>query len=366
MSRSFVHVRIGGLDRFALKENLIDAPDLSDVTSVTVTVGSTTVYSTAYNDGPVRWNTSETKPGEVIALVPTAGFTDNNEAATITIVNPANPAGQAWGPKTIPVGTASLFGLGGENREQCDVCGGWFPVSQLVRQLQIRRRNPRQNFLYSSRYDSDYWTLTGANALGEVSMGRSRFRWDVHPYKNANAADGAHSFWGDGELVAQNTVDLSSFTNAVLRGRFGTHQMTKKPGLTIDAGVYYDYGGAGETKYSFGIKTGMDGTTVLFLDDLSAIAGAHLSALSPYFAVTTYDDQQIWWVEDMRLQKDVTGPDLTTAVSRGAPVDDSFEMKTFGAMVVCEKHRDHLPKQVDEYVPEADAIEVVDTEDQEF
>jgi len=366
MARTFVHVRIAGLDRFALKENHIDAPDLSDVTAVTVEVGATAVYSTASDSGPVRWNTSETKRGEIIALVPTANFTGNNEEATITITSPTYPGGLAWATQRIAVTDASYFGQGGVNREQCQVCGRWFDVTDLIRQIQILRRNARANYLYSSRYNDTNWEV-GTDYLGPVSMGMSTHYWKVHPYKNANMAGGAHSFWGDGEIEAKDTIDFSSFTTALLRGRFGTHQMTKKPGLTVEFGAYHDQQIPKlRTRYSFGTLTGIETQTAFITNDLSAIDPGHLSALAPFFKVTTYDDQQVWWAEGFRLQKDETAPGMTTAVSKGAPVDEAFLMKRFGTVVVCPDHRMELEKQVNEYEPSFDDVETVETEEQEF
>ena len=194
----------------------------------------------------------------------------------------------------------------------------------------------------------------------------STFYWKVHTYKNANMAGGANSFWGDAELVALDALDLSAFTTALLRGRFGTHQATKQPGLSVEFGVYYDYGGGSETRYSFGTKTGIEHQTAFATNDLSAVDPGHLSALQPFFKITTYDDQQVWWGEGFRLQKDETTLGMTTAVSKGAPVDDSFQMKNFGSVVVCEKHRMELEKQVNEYQPTFDEVQIVETEDQEF
>lgn len=365
MARSLVHSRDGGLDRFILKENQIDSPDLSDVTAVTVTVGATAVYSTASDDGPVRWSTSEARRGEIISLVPTAGFTSDNETATINITSPTYPGGLDWASLTIPVGTPSYFGRGGEHREQCNVCGRWFRVSELLRQTHIRRRHARDNYLYYGRYNTDGWEID-TDHLGEVSMGRSTVYWKVHTFKNANMAGGCHSFWGDGELVAKHEVDLSTFTTALLRGRFGTHQMTIKPGLTIEFGFYYDYGGGGEVRYSLGTRTDVEGDLTWLVDDLSSISGGHLSALKAFFKVTTYDDQQIWWGEHFRLQKNASAPGFTTAVSSGAPIDDAFQMKTFGKTVVCPDHRDRMPKQINEYQPEFDSVETVENEDEEF
>jgi len=365
MARSLVHARDGGLEHFILRENQIDSPSLADVTSITIQVGSTTVYSTASDDGPVRWNTSETKRGEILALVPTAGFTDNSALAQVTIYSPTYPAGLLWATLTIPVGTPAFFGQGGEHGDQCEVCGGWFPVSELIRQTHILRREARDNQLYYSRYSSAGWNID-TDALGDVSQGRSRMYWKIHPYKNANVADGHESFWGDGELVAKDTVDLSAFTTALMRGQFGTHQTTRKPGLDIEFGFYYDYGGGSEVRYSLGTRQDVEGNLAWITDDLSSISPGHIAALSAFYNVTTYDDQQIWWVENMRLQKDATEPGLTTALSTGSPIDDSFLMKTYGKMVVCPEHRLHMEKQVNEYQNTFDGVDVVENEDEEF
>jgi len=365
MARSLVHSRDGGLDRFVLKENQIDSPDLSDVTDVTIQVGSTTVYSTASDSGPVRWNTSELKRGGIIALVPTAGFTSDRETAQVTIYSPTYPGGLLWATKTIPVGTPSYFGQGGENTDQCEVCGKWFPVTQLIRQTHIIRREARDNYLYYSRYNEDGWEID-TDVLGEVSMGRSTMYWKVHTYSGANMAGGANSFWGDGELVAKHEVDLSAFTTALIRGLFGTHQTTRNPNVDVEFGFYYDYGGGSEVRYSLGTKTDVEGSTVAIVDDLSSIAGGHLSALKAFFNVTTYDDQQIWWGERFRLQKDLTALGLTSAISKGSPISDAFKMKNFGKMVVCKDHQLTLEKQVNEYSPDYEEVNIVETEDEDY
>jgi hypothetical protein len=260
---------------------------------------------------------------------------------------------------------ARYFGQGGELLEQCDVCACWFPVRELIRQTHIRRRHKRDNGLYASRYDTNHWQIVGADYLGQVSMGRSRVYWKPHPFKNANIADGAHSFWGDAELIATDAIDLSGYCTALLRGRFGTHQATRQPGLTIEFGFYYDYGGAGQTRYSIGTRT-INTHTAWVVDDLSSIAPAHLTALEPFYKITTYDDQQVWWGEDFRLQKDATEPGMTTAVSRGTPVDDDFQMVTFGKAVVCPEHRQYFEKRVNEYQPTTDDVYVVEEEDEEW
>lgn len=369
MARSFVHSREAGLERFVLVENHIDKPDLSDVTSVTVVVGPTTVYSTASDSGPVRWNTSETKRGEIIALVPTSAFTEESYEATITIYSPTYPGGLAWATVEIPVGTSAYFGQGGEHREQCEVCGRWFPVTQLIRQTHILRREARDNHLKWSRYwVGSYWNLqNGVDYLGEVSMGRSKYYSRPHPFKNATPADGCHSFWGSDELWINEGIDLSSFSQVLVRGRFGTHQATKKPGLTIEFGAYHwEWPGPVIDRYVFGTRTGVDGNTAFVVNDLSGVPVGHRDAMNIFFKVTTYDDQQVWWGENFRVQKDVSEPGMTTAIAKGTPIDDAFLMKTYGKMVVCQDHRLHMEKQVNEYSTEFDQIDVVEDEDEEF
>ena len=364
MSRTFVHSQKGGLQQFILKDGF-DSPDLADVTAVKVDVGSVAVYSTAHDDGPVRWNTSETRRGEVIALVPMVSFTADHEDATITITSPTYPGGLAWATKTIPVGTSAFMGSAGKYTEQCDICHKWFPVQDLIRQIQTRRIDPGANFLPWSRFNDTGWQVD-TDELGEVSMGRPRWYWKVHPYKGANIAGGAASFWGDGELVAKETIDLSAFTTALLQGTFGTHQATVKPFLGVEFGFYYDYGGGGETRYVIGTWTGVEGKQVWVADDLSGIAGGHLAALQAFFKVTTYDDQQTWWGESFMVQKDVAKPGMTNVPTRGVAISRTPAAVYLGKTVVCPADYEQLQKQVNEYEPSFDGVDVVDDEDQEL
>lgn len=365
MARSFLHAQKGGLQQFILKDGF-DSPDLSDVTAVTVEVGAVAVYSTSHDGGPVRWDTSETRRGEIVALVPMVSFTADHEDATITITSPTYPGGLEWATKAIAVGTGSFMGSGGKYTEQCDVCHGWFPVEELVRQIQVRRIEKAANYLPWSRFNDAGWTVD-TDDLGEVSMGRPRWHWKVHPYAGANIVNGAASFWGDGEIVSKDAINLTSFTKYLMQGTFGTHQTTVHPSLTVEFGFYYDYGGGGEERQVMGTWTGVEGQQAWVSDDMWYPAGFFdADAVHAFFKVTTYDDQQIWWGESFRVQKDVSKPGMTNVPTSGSErILDPAE-KYLGKTVVCREHWERLPKQINEYDPSFDSVETVDDEDQEL
>jgi hypothetical protein len=365
MARTFLHHQKAGLQQFILKDGF-SSVGLADVSDIQIDVGAVTVFSTAHDSGPVRWNTSETRMGEIMALVPMVSFTENNAPATVVIDGPTYPPGGiTYGPKTIAVGEGSFMAAAGTYYDQCDGCGIWFPVEQLIRQLKIREVRPAANYLPWSRFNNEGWQVD-TDELGEVSMGRSRWFHKIHPYAGSMVAGGAGSFWGDGLLVSNDTIDVAAFSTALLSGIFGTHQTTKKPFLDIEFGVYYDYGGGSETKYVFGTGSGVDGKRVWAVNDLSGVDGGHVGALQPYFDVTTHDDQQIWWAESLRVQKDVLQPGMTTVETKGVARIKEFNAAFLGSGVACEECYDVLKKRVNEYRPTVDQFEIVDVEDQEL
>lgn len=362
--RTFIHHQKAGLQQFILK-NGFDSAGLVNVTDIQINVGSVTVYSTAHDDGPIRWNTSETRLGEIMALIPMASFDTDHELASVIITSPDYPGGLVWAEKTIPVGTPSFLAAAGVYTEQCDSCHLWFPVDELIRQMKIRQVNPGSNYIPWSRFNNDGWQIN-TDELGEISMGRPRWAHTIHPYAGSNIEHGAASFWGDGLLVCKQTIDLSGFSDALLRGTFGMHQTTKHPGLNVEFGVYYDYGGGNETKYQFGAWSGIDGKRVWASNDLSSIDPGHIQDLQPYFDVITHDDQQIWWGESFRLEKDMIKPDLTTIETKGAAEVKAFNPEFIGSGVACRGCYDRMGKQVNEYRPGFDRFDTVDVEDQEL
>jgi hypothetical protein len=364
VARSFLHAQKGGLQQFILKDGF-DCPDLSDATAVTVEVGAVAVYSTSHDGGPVRWNTSETRRGEIIALVPMASFTTDHEDATITIDLEGEGDPIVWATKAIPVGTGSFMGSGGKYTEQCDVCHGWFPVEELVRQIQVRRIEGAANYLPWSRFNDAGWTVD-TDDLGEVSMGRPRWYWKVHPYAGANIVNGAATFWGDGELVSKDIIDGSSSSFLLLQGTFGTHQTTVKPFLDVELGFYYDYGGGSEERYVIGSWSGVDGRQVWGSRDVSDGFWDNIDSVRAFFKVTTYDDQQLWWAESFRVQKNVSKPGMTNVPTAGSERILAPAEKYLGKTVVCREHWERLPKQINEYQPSFDGVKTVDDENQEL
>lgn len=363
MARSVVHWGGAGLQHFLLKE-FMDPVDLSDVTQITIDAGETTVYSTAHDDGPIRWDISETRRGEVVALLPAAILDSTDLVTRLTTYSPTYPDGLVWPDLDIGQGDLEFIGAGGHYREQCQCCGRWFRADDLIRQIQIRRQTVGENYLPYSEYETGGWTCS-TTSLGNVSMGKSTWRHKIHRTEGASMVDGAATFWGDGELVANSTIDISLWNRVLLSGNFGTHQATKEPFLDVELGFYNDYGGA-ETKYVLATREHIDGMKVWVSSTLSPFNPTHLTALRPYFKVTTADDQQAWWGLHFMVQKDVEKPGMTHIPTYGGAVIHTEEKKVLGRTVVCRDCWEPLAKQIDEYAPGFDDLQIVENEDQEL
>jgi hypothetical protein len=355
---------VGGLYRFRLFSSAFEPLDLSAVTQVKLTRGSEIITESTPSSGSVRWAQSEFKTGEIVAKL-TDAFVAESGDATVNITSPTYPTGVDWG--TVEVGGAGEFvGGSGVFLEQCDICGKWFPIETLVRQIQVRRRSIAANYLTYSRYESSHWSCT-ATYLGEASMGRSRFRDVVDPEGGpSRIADGAASFWGDGLLIATNSIDASSWTTILIEGQFGVNQATTLGELNVKVGVVYDPGGVGETYYEAADLDIVGGFRAWGALAVSAIAAGHRSALQAYFRVTTETGQQVWWGERFRVQKDESTPGMTWVPTKGSALVHTEDGKMLGRTVVCPDDWERLPKQVDDYRPDFDPVPIVDDENQEL
>lgn len=358
----------GGLYRFRLWSSQYDPFDVSGVTAVRLTRGVVVVNDSAPVSGDVRWGQTEYYDNEIVAKL-SSSFIAAGGDVTVRITSPTYPTGLDFG--TVDVGAGGAFvAAAGVWVEQCDICGRWFDVNKLVRQLQIRHKYSGANYCHRSRYNPAEWTAS-TDYLGDVSMGRPRWRHIVDPEDGAPSrmADGASSFWGDGNLTHDTAIDMSTWTNALVQGQFGFNQTTRLAEANVKAGLIYDPGGAGETFYQAADLDIVGGQIVWGQIALSSVAVGHRSALHPHFIVTTETDQQVWWAERFRLQKDVTNPRDTFyshVETKGSPVIITTEGKQFGMTVVCPEDWEKFPKQVNEYEPSFDDIDTVDTEVQEF
>lgn len=354
----------GGLHRFRLFNSPFDPLDLSDATSITLTRGSETHTSATPSAGTLRWGQSEYKEGEIAAKL-TAAFLAASGDVTVNVTSPDYPLGEDWG--TCEIGHGGEFvGGSGVYLEQCDICGKWFDIKTLVRQIQVRKRTIAANYLPYSRYNATFWECT-AEYLGESSMGRSRFRDVVDPNDGpSRMVDGAASFWGDGVLTSIDTIDVSSWAVVLVEGQFGCNQRTVQGLVDVSMGLVYDPGGAGETYYEAGEFLDVNGRGLFGYVAVAAIDAAHRSALHVQYRVTTATDQEVWWGERFRVQKDTVTPGMTWVPTKGTPLVHTTEGKLLGRTVVCPDDWERLPKQIDDYRPDFDAVPTVEDENQEL
>ena len=358
----------GGLYRFRLWSSPYDPYDVSDVTAVTLTRDGT-----AYTDvggpaaGSFRWGQTEYHSNEIVVKA-SAGLLAESGDITLRTVSPTETID--WDAGDIGNG-GQFVAAAGVWVEQCDICGLWYPIESLVRQLQIRHQYEGANYCDRSRYNPAEWTAT-TDYLGDVSMGRPRWRHIIDPEDKAPSrmADGASSFWGDGNLTQDSAIDMSTWTTALIQGQFGVNQITTFSELDVVAGFIYDPGGVDETFYqAVSLTSVLGGQDVWGTVALASVAAGHRSALHPTFRVTTATDQQVWWGERFRVQKDVSNPKDTFfswVETKGSPVAQDEKNKVYGMAVVCPKDWERFKKQVDEYKPSFDSIDTIEVEQQEF
>ena len=354
----------GGLHRFRLFSSPYEPVDLSTATEVELYRDTYGFANPTPASGAIRWGQSEFKTGEIVSLLP-AGFKSNTGDVTVKFWSPDYPDGVVWG--TCEIGSGGEFvGGAGVYLEQCEVCGKWFDINTLVRQIQVRKRSIAANYLPYSRYNATYWSCT-TDYLGEASMGRSRFRDVVDPGGGpSRMVDGAASFWGDGVLTSVDTIDVSSWSTVLVEGQFGTNQRTVQGGVDVAFGLVYDPGGAEETFYGCGTFLSINGRRIFGYVAVAAIAAGHRAALNVYYNVTTATDQEVWWGERFRVQKDKTVPDMTWVPTQGTALIHTEEGKMLGRTVVCPKDWEKLPKQINDYSPDFDAVPRLEDENQEL
>lgn len=354
----------GGLHRFRLFHSPFEPLDLSTATAITLTRGAETLTEATPAAGSLRWAQDEYKTGEIAALIPEAFLAASGDT-TVTVTSPDYPLGEDWG--TCEIGHGGEFtGGSGVYLEQCDICGKWYDINTMVRQIQVRKRSIAANYLPYSRYNEAFWGCT-AQYLGECSMGRPRFRDVVDPNDGpSRMVDGAASFWGDGILTSIDTLDVSTWSVVLVEGQFGCNQRTAQGVVDVSMGLIYDPGGAGETYYEVGSFTDVNGRHLHGYKAVAAIAAGHRSALQVQYRVTTYSDQEVWWGERFRVQKDVTTPGMTWVPTKGTALVHTTEGKMLGRTVVCSEDWERLPKQINDYRPDFDAVPIVEDENQEL
>ena len=354
----------GGLHRFRLFSSPYEPLDLSTATSITLTRAAETLTSAAPATGSLRWGQSEYKTGEIAALV-TAAFLGASGDTTVTVTSPDYPLGEDWG--TCEIGHGGEFtGGSGVYLEQCDICGKWYDINKLVRQIQVRKRTVAANYLPYSRYNATFWGCA-AQYLGESSMGRPRFRDVVDPNDGpSRMVDGAASFWGDGVLTSVDTIDVSTWAVALVEGQFGCNQRTAQGLLDVSIGLIYDPGGVGETYYEAGSFLAANGRLLFGPVVVASVAAGHRSALHVQYRVTTETNQEVWWGERFRVQKDVVNPGMTWVPTKGVALVHTTEGKLLGRTVVCPEDWERLPKQIDDYRPSFDRVPTLEDENQEL
>lgn len=229
---------------------------------------------------------------------------------------------------------------------RCEVCGGWFPRTKLLRQLRAWMQHPGQNLLPYSEYDSNGWSST-ATSDGNTVMGCRALESYVSIASDGTTTSelaGAPSFKGDGTLTASDTVDLSGLSGRVtMQAVFSPHHADCGDQYTVVFGVK-----KGGNSYPIASDMAVAAKRVRGAILVSTIDVADRSALTPYITVTAPDSDARWAVERIQLWDWATYGD-TYIRTTGTAVTRTSSSTVTGAVVVCPCCRDPRLDRVEDY-----------------
>ena len=221
-------------------------------------------------------------------------------------------------------------------RAQCQVCGGWFPRSELVRQLRSAPAPVGSNLLAWSGYNASGWTSTattdGTTAWGCRALAALSSLDDDGT--TTTEIDGAPTFKGDGALTAAAAVDLSALTTARFSCQFSPHQADCGGSYTVTLRLLN-----GLTRYTAASFTTVAGRRVWGDLALADVLEAHRSALVPAITVDAPSATARWAVERIALYDPDTYGDCYVPTS-GAAVTRTDSGPDVAAVVTCRSCRD--------------------------
>jgi hypothetical protein len=123
----------------------------------------------------------------------------------------------------------------------------------------------------------------------------------------------------------------------------------------------------GANEYPILTLSGISGEKLRGTIAVADILAADRDALKLYFDITTEDGNNWWWGHFFQVTKDPTRFDEMVFIpTAGSGKVYSTDAKTLGKTVVCPRHWERLPKQIDDYRPAPDEVYVVEDENQEL
>lgn len=226
--------------------------------------------------------------------------------------------------------------------DYCDVCGLKHHAKDLCR-TQVSFVVPAgSNYFTYSKYNASGWSYTKCTDAGEISVGASGRKarvsvaWDSG--NTQTEVGGSQTWTGGGYILSLAGVDLDGWTSFVVSADFGGyHRNTGAVDFTI-----YICDSTNSAHHSLVTKTVAAGSSsrlfYYYLLDVRGIwpfTGVDKNDVYFAFNADPVVTGEKWWVENMRLEKDVSTPGNALITTRGATVDRDASSESIAVRQVC-------------------------------
>jgi hypothetical protein len=213
----------------------------------------------------------------------------------------------------------------------CDGCGDKIQRYKLTL-TSLEYTIPKgMNLATYSSYNSDVWGCTAADA-GLISLHKYRTRVRVAPSTNTPSIhDGTQTWSGNGTFRSTLGTDVSSYTDVTFSANVGAHQNNSSPSMTITMGVCDVDGHVLSTDKVW--HTNGEDRTVWFTKKVSALS----FPASCYYYITVVNAGK-WFVDDMRIEGNVTYPSQTEfKKTSGAVANFTEDSRGYALVKLCPK-----------------------------
>lgn len=218
--------------------------------------------------------------------------------------------------------------------DRCDVCGKKVKRDDLKIMTQQYGRSKGSNYFTWSTYNTDLWTCDGTDRStisDGVRADDSRVKVSL---ANVSTESGIQTWSGSTTLRVKDGagIDVSSWTSLCFACVVGPYQRASSPSLSIEMGVWDMPLGTGTSYKTY--SSVLASRECWFTVNVSALTVSDTTNVGFYVTVTP-SSTEYFWIDELRLEKDVTVPTAWIRTS-GAAVSRTVFTKYTGSGKVCE------------------------------
>jgi len=227
----------------------------------------------------------------------------------------------------------------------CDICGEWFPVSELTRRRWRTKISATDNRLAYSRPnldDGSFWTTT-ATYQGEFSDGPGghHFRQRLNSDNSTTLVHGSPTYKGSGLIRTLVPLDMSAWTNVTFGAEIGPFH-EDATSLAVTLGLSNSDGASLTVINTTTTKSQRRVWWTKSIAELSALP-YDVSAAYFYVAVNVDSSAMRWFCDCCQVNKDATSLQ-PYAETTGTAVDIPTDKMVTMVKVVCRKDRERLAR----------------------